>query len=149
MYDNLPLLRKMLPSNKAVVITIVVCGVFSLIYIQLLFLNQRATQPSLYEFMLPSLLKLLNNSAETSISDCQCKNNTESITCLPIEAASTTAPIIIDSKQLVNNRPFSEHKLWYEEKLTKNTENLPLSKYDIKTTKKILSWTYAWGGLPK
>ncbi len=139
----------MLPSIKIVLITIVLCGTFSFIFIQQLFLNQRETEPSLYDAISINLIRILNNSASNGNSNCQCKNNTESVTCPPIHAASTLQPINIDSEKLTNNRPFSEHKLWYEEKLTKNTENLPLSKYDIKTTKKILSWSYAWGGLPK
>lgn len=48
------------------------------------------------------------------------------------------------------NRSFSDHKLWYEEKvLMMNTGDLPLSKFDIKTTKRILLWSETWPGLPK
>ena len=48
------------------------------------------------------------------------------------------------------NRSFYDHKLWYEEKLLMmNTGDLPLSKFDIKTTKKILLWSETWPGLPK
>ncbi len=55
----------------------------------------------------------------------------------------------VSNHRLVN-RSFNDHKLWYEEKLLMmNTGNLPLSKFDIKTTKKILLWSETWTGLPK
>ena len=49
---------------------------------------------------------------------------------------------------IVNNQSFSEHKLWYQEKLTMDTEDLSLSKYE-KTSKTILVWSHTWPGLPK
>ncbi len=147
---SLSKLSEMMPNNKLAIITVTFCCIFSLVFIQQLILNQKVVQPSMYDLLPPNLLRLLNNSAENSASTCQCTNNTEFVTCPPpIEAPSTPLPTITNAPKLLNNLSFSEHKLWYEEKLTKNTANLPLSKYDIRTTKKILSWTYAWGGLPK
>jgi len=39
---------------------------------------------------------------------------------------------------IVNNRPFSDHKLWYQEKLMMDTEDLSLSKFDKTSLKR--SW---------
>ena len=39
---------------------------------------------------------------------------------------------------IVNNRSFSDHKLWYQKKLMMDTEDLSLSKFDKTSLKR--SW---------
>jgi len=51
--------------------------------------------------------------------------------------------------KLIMNRSFSDHPLWYEEKLTHQTELLPLFKYSTNSTKRILAWSKNWNNLPE
>ena len=109
-------------------ITIVFCCLFSLIYFQ----NQ---------------LVLSQPPNDTVLCCHQCKDivNNDDIT---LPQTNVTLNISRSNIMLVN-KSFSEHKLWYEEKMLMKTEELPLSKYDIKTTKRILLWSETWTGLPK
>jgi len=97
------------------------------------------SQPSLKDVILSNILN------DTVLCCHQCKDivNNDDIT-LP-----QTNVNISKSNVMLVNKSFSEHKLWYEEKLLMKTEELPLSKYDIKTTKRILLWSETWTGLPK
>lgn len=56
--------------------------------------------------------------------------------------------VIIQGAKFIDYLPFSENKLWYQEKLA-HTEDLPLSKY-TNETKWILVWTQPFdiGGSP-
>lgn len=133
----------MLSRIKLAFATLGICCAFSLMYGERLILNYKVMEPSLNGAIPPNFVKELNNTADIiTSSSIQFTEKTEPISCPPIQATYT--PHLAS----INSLPFSQHNLWYEEKLTKKTLK-PLSHYDIKTTKKILVWSRTWNGLPK
>jgi len=99
------------------------------------------SQPSLSDVILSNIL----NDSVLCCHKCKETVNNDDIT-LPQTDVTLN---VSKSNVMLSNKSFSEHKLWYEEKMWMKTEELPLSKYDIKTTKRILLWSETWTGLPK
>ena len=100
-------------------------------FYQFVLKNDQSGKPSGNDLV---ILSNTNSSCQISIQDVNNVNKR------PIEYE--------DGKRMIMNRSFIDHNLWYEEKLTHQTDVLPLSKY-TNGTKRILAWSMNWNNLPE